>query len=160
MSVQIINNALTASVADEIENFLTGNSFPWFYNKEGVVYADSNGSYFTHIFYFDHTINSEFFNVVKPFFELIKPRSLYRIKANLYPQTTEIIEHGFHTDYSWNDLHTAVYYVNSNDGYTALESGGKIESIKNRLAILGPLVSHSSSTSTQMARVTLNFNWF
>jgi hypothetical protein len=78
----------------------------------------------------------------------------------LYPPIEKIIEHGFHTDYSWNDINTAIYYVNNNDGHTALDNGEKIKSIKNRLAILSPLVPHSSSTSTQTGRITINFNWF
>ena len=54
----------------------------------------------------------------------------------------------------------AVYYVNDNNGYTALADGKKIESVKNRIVELAPLVSHTSSTSTTGVRVTVNFNWF
>jgi len=67
---------------------------------------------------------------------------------------------GLHFDYYWDDIHTAVYYVNTNDGYMALEDRIKIDSIKNRLAILKPLVPHTSSISTKTGRITINFNWF
>jgi len=160
MNVTIMDNVLPTDTADEIERFVGGSDFPWFFNDQGVAFENSKGHYFTHMLYIENRIYSQFFNVVEPLLAIINPRSIYRIKANLYPSTDTIIEHGFHVDYNWDDIHTAVYYVNTNDGYTAIEDGTKIDSIKNRLAILKPLVPHTSSTSTKTKRITINFNWF
>jgi hypothetical protein len=78
----------------------------------------------------------------------------------MYPVSEKIKEHGLHIDTEWDDVKMAVYYVNDNNGYTALADGTKIESVKNRIVELPSLVSHTSSTSTTGVRVTVNFNWF
>jgi len=161
MLIKIIDNVLPQQIADGIDNLLTSNSFPWFFMPCVVNPGDrSSGQYMIHIVYDKHKVNSDFYETIEPLIELINPRSLVRIKANLYPIADKIVEHGFHVDYDWSDIHTAIYYVNSNNGYTALEDGTKIESIKNRLVTLDPLVYHTSSTSTTNARITINFNWF
>lgn len=159
MKVTIMDNVLPTNTADEIERFVGGSDFPWFYTP-GIVFKNTSGYYFTHMLYVENRIYSDFFHLVEPLLAIIKPRSIYRIKVNLYPPTDTIVEHGLHVDYNWDDIHTAVYYVNTNDGYTGIEDGTKIDSIKNRLAILKPMVPHTSSTSTKTQRITINFNWF
>jgi len=160
MSFKLIENVLPNQIAEDISSLLLGSDFPWFYQDDGVVSEGTNYKYLTHIFYCENTVNSELYRVVKPLIKHINPRSLYRIKANLYLPTPTIIEHGLHVDFDWDDIFTAVYYVNSNNGYTKLSDNTKIESVQNTLAVLDPLVPHTSSTSTDNARVTINFNWF
>lgn len=158
---KIVDDVLFQEIADDIEESLTSDSFPWFF-MPCVVYPgdNSSGQYFTHSFYDKHGVNSAFYELIKPLIEIINPRSLVRAKANLYPNAHTITEHGLHVDYDWEDIHTAVYYVNSNNGYTALADGTKIQSLKNRLATLDPLVQHTSSTSTNAPRLVININWF
>lgn len=158
---KIIDDVLSQQIANDIDVLLTGDSFPWFFMPCVVNPGDTSaGQYLTHIFYDKHQVNSDFYKIIEPLLDVIKPRSLVRAKANLYPTTTTVTEHGFHVDYDWKDVYTAVYYVNNNNGYTALSDGTKIESVKNRLTILDPLVYHTSSTSTNGPRLVININWF
>jgi len=159
---KIVDDVLPQHVADNIENLLTGRSFPWFFiapEFSEVAFGGAN-QYMIHTFYEDYKVNSTFYNLIEPIIEFINPRALIKIKANLYPFTNTVIEQGFHVDCGWDDNHTAIYYVNDNDGYTKLSDGTKIESVKNRLSILNPLTSHTGSTSTDKSRLTINFNWF
>ena len=161
MTHKIVDNVLPKEIADNIFEVLTGEmTFPWFYMPYVVNKDTFDNQYMVHMFYDQNEVNSNFFNIIEPLVEIIKPRALWRIKANLYLATPTIIEHGFHVDSPWSDMHTAVYYVNNNNGYTALSDSTKIESVKNRLLILNPLVPHTSSTSTDNLRVTISFNWF
>ena len=56
---------------------------------------------------------------------------------------------------------TAIYYVNSNDGYTKFETGEIVESVGNRLVIFDGRIKHCGSTHTnQKYRIVINFNYF
>ena len=67
---------------------------------------------------------------------------------------------GLHIDYPY--LHKiAVLYINSCDGYTKFEDGTKIDSIANRMLIFDGDTMHTSSTTTnEIARCNINFNYF
>ena len=55
----------------------------------------------------------------------------------------------------------AIYYVNSNDGYTEFRDGTKVESIANRLAIFPSTMEHTGSTCTNTKfRCVINFNFY
>ena len=59
----------------------------------------------------------------------LEPVSIVRL-ANLNMKTPETLEYAIHTDV--DDCITAIYYVNSNDGYTRFEDGMKVDSVENR----------------------------
>ena len=162
MKIKITDNFLPLQISDDICSLLLGKDFPRYYNPSVTSNTDESptNEYFTHLFYGKNRVCSDFYAIIEPIVLLIKPRSLFRIKANMYPVSEKIKEHGLHTDTEWDDVKMAVYYVNDNNGYTALADGKKIESVKNRIVELAPLVSHTSSTSTTGVRVTVNFNWF
>ena len=86
--------------------------------------------------------------------------ALVRIKANLTMRTSKVITHGFHKD--GESHHTsAIYYVNSNDGYTEFEDGTQIESVENRLLVFDSQISHTGSTCTNArVRCVINFNYY
>ena len=70
------------------------------------------------------------------------------------------IRSGFHVDFHYEHSRTAIFYVNTNDGYTEFEDGTKIESKENRIVIFPTLIKHSGVTCTdQQNRVVINFNY-
>ena len=117
---------------------------------------------FTHLLYHRGQPRSEFYELATPI--LNHPKlgvvSVVKIKANLNPRTNEIIEHGFHKDLPFECL-TAIYYVNSNNGYTKFETGQKVQSVENRLVMFNSQTKHTGTTcSDQKSRVVINFNFF
>lgn len=91
----------------------------------------------------------------------IMPAALIRIKANLNPRTTETVKHGFHIDNNFPNARTAVYYVNSNDGFTEFEDGTKVESVENRIVIFDSHLFHTGTTCTNYdRRLVVNVNYF
>ena len=76
--------------------------------------------------------------------------------------TPEIIETYMHTDI--NDVEnwkTALFYLNTNDGYTKFEHGEKVETVANRLVIFDGDILHCGTTHTNEKYIpVINFNYF
>ena len=89
----------------------------------------------------------------------LKVQSWVRIKANFSPKNVNIIEQRLHRDGSFGD-YTAVYYINSCNGYTYFEDGYKVKSVANRIVIFPRDTKHSGTTSSDSYRQVINFNYY
>ena len=91
--------------------------------------------------------------------------SVQRFKCNITLKGEKIIEHGFHTDLDTEDighLHpkSAVFYLNTCDGYTAFRDGQKIESLANRYVEFDTHLQHTGTNTTNAPfRAVLNINF-
>ena len=130
---------------------------------------ENNNGQFCHVFIKNNkneTYTSDEINLIKPLIDKIvdknNARCFRRIKANLNIKTSTIIRHGFHVDFFDNEhMTTAIYYVNSNDGYTEFEDGTKVESVENRLLTFPSSMNHSGTTCTNaFGRCVINMNYF
>ena len=120
---------------------------------------------FVHQF-FDSTCgiatNQENWNLIQPLRDKLDAGSYFRIKANLYPAVEKVYTHGFHIDLPYPNVLSAIYFVNSNNGYTYFKTDElmRVENIKNRLVIFPNGLLHSGTTCTDTkARVVINFNY-
>lgn len=107
---------------------------------------------FEHIFYELPFLNKSTSYKIGKLLDKVSPFILYRAKMNLNPNTETIFEHGFHIDI-WSEteakkLTSAVYYLNTNNGYTKFEDDTKIESVANRLVKFPASMKHTGSTCT------------
>jgi hypothetical protein len=161
MDYKVIDNFLPSHQFQELKTLLLGDNFPWYFSPQ-IASTDKHKElyYFIHTFFNNHTIKSQFINVINPILEKINPVAIHRIKSNLYPNTNKYIQHGMHQDL--NVPHKgALFYVNTNNGHTILEDGTKIESIENRILFFDSNKLHCSTSCTdQKTRVTLNINYF
>tara|TARA_R100001443_G_scaffold90620_1_gene97125 strand:- start:46 stop:657 length:612 start_codon:yes stop_codon:yes gene_type:complete len=170
---QVIDNFLPEEQFNEIFNFLMGTGMIWNYNDE-VDYPGSNKSdfQFTHLFFkSDVGFISPLSDLVKPFIDLLKARVLIKIKSNLNLKTDIHRESGFHYDHQFVGSrlpdgtltsYTAIYYVNTNNGYTLFKDGNfKVDSVANRLVIFDSSKLHKAVSCTdEKTRVVINFNYF
>ena len=157
-----IKNFLPKKEADNIEQIFTSNTFPWFITR-GIVKKADNDYQFNHIFFRSSELNSSFCNVLQPILDILNPTSLVRIKANLVPRDSKITEHEMHADVEpeVKNCKVAIYYVNTNNGYTLFKKNKKIKSEKNKLIIFDGNTEHASTTCTNKDyRIVLNFNYF
>jgi hypothetical protein len=145
---------------------MLGNEFDWNYVPY-VAYSnvqidnELDNFYFVHDFYNEYRPKSNHFDMLNPIFKKLSMSSIIRIKANLHSRTNQIVEFPFHTDAKGTDCYTAIYYVNTNNGYTEFENGRKIESVENRLIIFNENLSHRGTTCTdQKIRCLINFNFY
>ena len=164
MEHSIIDNYLPLDQFASIKDLLMGVNLPWFYS-ETVTDNDNHNLqldpyYFTHKFHLNYTINSTHYSTLVPLITKIAPKSIIRIKANLYPNMGKEIENDWHTDLPFQHK-GAIFYINDNNGYTILEDGTKIESKANRILFFDPSKQHKSTHCTNAkSRININFNYF
>lgn len=156
--VKTFNDILTPTQFDRLQSHFKSSHFPWYF-KPGIDYKDDGKFQFTHNIYDDYAPQSSVYDSMNEILSFLKANALIRIKANLQVRTKEIVENSYHVDYK--DCKTAIYYINTNNGYTLFETGQKIESVANRLVIFDSNLKHTGSSCTdQDTRIVLNFNYF
>ena len=59
------------------------------------------------------------------------------------------------------EMKTAVFYINTNDGYTEFENGVRVSSVANRVCIFDSNLNHRGTTHSEGGhqRVVVNFNY-
>ncbi len=164
--MKIYDNFLPDEIFQKLFSYMKGYEFKWNMTK---VVDDTEENYITnrqlsHVFYERHFLSMDTLELLFPFFQKIQPVALIKIKANLNMPTENIIEHGYHNDIQ-DGLHldfikTAVYYLNTNNGYTKFEDGTKVESVQNRLVVFDNRMKHTGTTCTDKPfRMVINFNY-
>lgn len=164
--MKIIDDFLNENDFTNIQSTLMNDpSFPWYYNPSITYDKDINDKnsldyQFTHLFYLDHSVRSSYYSVLIPILKKVAPLSIIRIKANLNPFSETQRLYGFHTDLEDDRVHTAIYYINTNNGPTKFENGESIDSVENRFVIFPSKERHSGiSTNDTRCRVLINFNF-
>ena len=157
---------------NKVNSFFMGGEIPWWIGK--VLYHDEQLScepqdnfQFVHIIYNRDIPIMKTYEVLHPIISNDKFRllSLLLVKANQTMRTPEIVSHGMHIDCVHDNgepvnCTTAIYYVNTNNGYTMFENGTKVESVANRLVVFPTEMFHSGTTCTdEPRRVVINFNY-
>ena len=165
--VEYTDNFLSADDFSKIRDLLMGDYFPWYYNI-GRVSTDDGEYQLTHTFYRDNMVQSDWFNHMTPIVEKLKLVSLLRIKANLAPRENENILCKLHQDGSHirqvqesdKGWFVSIFYINTNNGYTAFKDGTKIQSVANRFVTFPASTMHAGATCTdENVRVLINFNY-
>ena len=184
--VKIYDNCLPLDVFAKMNKVLLGPEFPWFYNdkiiedndqiKPPIDGYDTDDIYqFTHAFLqevaqggvasWSHTTE-----IIIPILNIINARAWTRVKGNLGHKESKHLVGGWHYDLTegenkpgnpYTDSFTAQLYMNTNNGYTLMETGDRIESVENRLLLHPCNILHTGITQTDTkVRVVLNFNFF
>ena len=150
---------------DYLLNSMLSPQFNWHFGR-GVVYdsmCDELDNYqFGNVMYQNMTPKSDEFGLVNGIlnYSQLKIAALIRVKANLNTRTHKIIKHGFHVDLPY-PCTTAIYYVNTCNGFTEFEDGTVVESVANRFVTFPSSLKHTGTTCTdQKARMVINFNYF
>jgi hypothetical protein len=153
--MEIIDNFLNEFEFSNIKSLIMSTNFPWFF---GTVVTGSKHTQFTHCFY-QYDQPTHFYPQISFIREKLNVRSLVRIKANLNQKTEHIEEHDYHIDFP--DMKTAIFYLNTCDGYTKFKNGEKVNSVENRIVIFDSNLEHTGTSCTnQCARLVINFNYF
>lgn len=162
-NIKIIDNLISAHDLREIHNTLVSSNFPWYCSEiiSSSHYDESlNNLQLIHAFHYEHSIRSPYIDLIFPIIKAINPKAIVRIKANLLQKTETIVRHGYHRDFDF-DCKTAVFYVNTNNGFTEFIDGARVESIENRLVVFDSSLEHTgTSTTNSPYRIVINFNYF
>ena len=161
---------------------------PWYYNEQKVKEVeedDFNNYQFTHVFYEMNSdarifTRSEKFPLMLPILSRLSIIGIYRIKANLEPLKVGLdiwIDESkkvsnevsgvdryysqFHTDNDCDSMTTAIFYMNTCDGYTEFEDGTKVECRANRFITFPSSLKHRGvSQLDSRFKCVINFNYF
>ena len=156
--MEIIDNFLPEDQFKSLQNIILSTYFPWNYiDKES--YTETKDSFlFFHNFYRGIDSPSEYFSIINPCLQILGGE-LFRAKAVLTPKTENPRFSGFHIDYE--DMKTAIFYINTNNGYTEFENGVRVNSVANRVCIFDSNLNHRGVTHTEgdQQRIVVNFNY-
>jgi hypothetical protein len=158
---KVVDNFLNQDSFKKLQSIILGDQLPWYYNTSVSTSTSKDGICFTHYFYVENLGRSQRFDIVEDVINILDPYLILKIKANLYPQTEKIIEHGRHADFGFGVKNKGfILYINDNDGFTRLADGTKIKSVANRGLYFDGSTEHNSTTCTDAnARFNINFNY-
>ena len=154
--MQTVDNFLSAEEFNDLESRILGDHIDWYWN-DGITHEGDGLFQFTHTIFVDQSQKSPW-----PFLELFRSllnvNTWVRVKANLRPRTFFHRSAGYHTDCA--DMTTAIYYPDTNNGWTQFKKGGKVKSVANRIVIFDSNLEHKGFSCTDAnTRIVINFNW-
>ena len=166
--MEVIDNFLSEYQFKQINNVILTDHFPWYWNGETLPsdddYHNPNDYQFTHRIFdlSDGGILSDYYSLCDIIQQRLGVRKLSRIKMNLLPRTFFHRKGGMHIDLSevTSIQKPAIFYVNTNNGWTEFKKGGKVKSVANRIVIFDSNLEHTGVTCTnEKRRVIVNFNY-
>jgi hypothetical protein len=166
-SIEVIDNFLSDSEFENLKNAMTSTTFPWCMGdavmpETSTVEEKFNWQLYHMFYYTPNVMNLDTMPILQSIFSKLNLGVLIKAKANCNFVTQNIIEHGMHIDVRElaNICTTAVYYVNTNDGYTLFENGEKVYSKENRLVKFPTPTLHTGTSCTDARnRIVINFNY-
>jgi|TARA_R100000093_G_C1937277_1_gene70817 pectate lyase len=160
MKIKIEDDFLPKDEFDNLKNILTGASFPWFYNDRITDKGDpAPFYYFTHMFYREPGITSEWFHLFHNFLNKIECKSILRLKGNLHVNQNITRKNRPHADYDFTHK-GCIYYINTNNGATYFGKKAVLPK-ENRAVFFDPSLKHNSSECTDnKRRICINMNYF
>ena len=154
--MNIYKNFVDKKICKKIKDNMLGSDFPWFYRKNQTT---GDSSFLYHVFFTNDKINSNLYNLIKPLVEKLNPDKLMNIRANL--SLKRPMKCNWHIDFEKSKLtpksKTAIYYVNTNNGYTIFKTK-KVKSEANKMIIFNGNTQHKVKYQTDTdARIVINF---
>ena len=165
--MNIVDDFLDVDSHQRIVETLEYTNF-WTYDpyKAGGMSDQIKDGQLTHSFYFQMD-RSPHMEVLLPIIHRINPMAIWRIKGNLQLHGgDEGYKSNWHYDFTGDgypveDMMTAIYYVNSNNGYTEFENDTIVPSVSNRIVFFPSNLKHRGVHATNVkCRYVINLNYF
>tara|TARA_Y100001937_G_scaffold107777_1_gene150758 strand:+ start:108 stop:635 length:528 start_codon:yes stop_codon:yes gene_type:complete len=167
--IKVIKNLVKPKFFVPMYEFISSSFFPWYFNQSVINNDDPNEKHFqfVHTFIKHDEFNNAIVNtpekhldIVRPVLSALNVNEVLRCKLNLTTRTPEPVTHGLHVDGIEGATHTAVFYLNTNNGGTVFENGKKYPSIANQAVVFDPKLLHSGVSCTdEKIRLVLNINY-
>ena len=153
--MKITDNFLEKSEFENINKTFHLSNFPWYFMPFKVHEGDENYQFY-HLFLAKGKVLSKHFVILNPVLKKLGAKEIIRIKANLTLKQKEHIKSDMHIDFK--DCKTAIYYLNTNNGYTLFDKGDKIHSQENRVVEFDSNLKHCAVDHNDTKyRIVINF---
>lgn len=168
MTRYVINNFLPRDEFIQVKNSILNETFPWTVQpKTSAPESTCDDRYnlqFVHMFYHSPITISPQLSLINPILKKLSHSLMIRIKANITTCANTIHVYGYHTDLpdSLTSISkTAIFYLNTNDGFTEFETDKqRFSSVENSLLVFDSSDRHSGTNCTdQKYRAVINFNF-
>jgi len=98
--------------------------------------------------------------LLKPLLNRLQPKTLYRAQVNMNCKNDVRQFAHWHIDQPNMKHSTALYYVNTNNGWTEFETGEKIPCVANSIGIWSDNIRHRGAYQTdEQVRICININY-
>ena len=146
-------NFIDKKICKQINNTMLGVNFPWFYKKNQT---GKDSSFLFHCFFAENKINSTLYYLIEPLVKKFNYAQIFS-KAEL----KRPMKSNWHSDFdnlkSTPKSKTAIYYVNTNNGYTIFKNK-KIKSEQNKMIVFNGDTKHKVKYQTDKdTRIVINF---
>ena len=152
-----------ADWCDAVEFALTdSSSFPWQFEPRKITHQEILpwNSQFVHVFYDNDEPQSPFITIIEPLIEFLDPLCLIKAKANLTIATENPQAHEWHQDTGDERIMTALYYANTNNGFTEFETGERVDCERGELITFPSTLKHRAWTHTDtQARAVIHISY-
>jgi len=160
MKHKVIDNFLQKDIFENLKLFLMSDEVGWYW-KEHMTKNDN--FFFNHCFYNNDKPRSHVFEkFIIPLLIKLECKALIEARANLMLKKNICYQSNFHIDRKFN-CKTAIFYINTNNGYTLLDKNKKIKikCVENRMLIFNSKILHAAFSQTDVERrIVINFNYF
>lgn len=163
---RIIDHLLSADDHASMLAAVESRDFPW--ERSAILAGDFPGLdphdnlQDVHGFYAwrnQRIFGSPHLSVIAPVLATFEPMRLIKAKLNRTYRRPRHIEYGLHVDTRRRGALTAIYYLNTNNGYTLFEDGTRVASIANRMVLFNAELRHTGASCTDTpTRLVLNLN--
>jgi hypothetical protein len=157
---ELKKNFLDKELFDSFKKVIFSEVFPWFWRDHQV---NSDEGFFGHDFYWLHKPCSPFYErYIVPIIIKLKCNMVSGVRVNCIKKDKNKHFSNFHCDRVF-DCTTAIFYMNTNNGYTLLgeKEKIKIESEENKIVIFNSQTKHCAVSQTDTdRRIVINFNYY
>ena len=166
-NVLVLDDYLDRTQLLSIRAALQAASFPWEESqvlsaKAAAHLSPGDNQQYVHGFYLNKPgirYRSRELGIILPILDKLKPFALIKAKVNRTTRKDRHIEYGLHVDTRRRGATTAIFYLNSNNGYTLFGNGDKVASVENRLLLFDAAMLHTGASCTDAdERLVLNIN--
>ena len=149
--MKVIDSAIDDDVIDDYMSIITSADFPWFYAQGTPNQSHQHNFNLKHIYVLDDGIqNSQYQSHLDPFLSVLNVDKVHRswVNCDIWDRTNRV--EGMHQDREIGT--TALFYLNTCNGFTLFEGGCKVQSKKGRMAMFPSSKPHSAVRQTNVIR--------
>ena len=158
--MKIKKNFLSKTELQSLKELMLASDFAWYY-KEHQVEHEKDHPFLHHSVYRHGLINSPFYEShFKCLIRKLKVNMCSEVRVNLMMRDAKRYHSAYHIDRPFK-CKTAIYYINTSNGYTEFEkTGKKVFSEENKIVIFDSSLKHRAvSPSDTFARYIVNIKY-